>query len=151
MSMSINNLTFTGRVGAVFSIKKFSNGAMLEFTVAVRSNFKNKNGDYDVQWFYCKVWDKPECNYINMLSSQLAKGVAVTCSGTLEFDPATGGPKLFTGTDGVWKAVFGVNIKDVVVQLPKSGGNGAGSAPKAAAKEAAAREEQFEEIDDVPW
>ena len=56
MSMSINNLTFTGRVGAVFSIKKFSNGAMLEFTVAVRSNFKNKNGDYDVQSAYGKPY-----------------------------------------------------------------------------------------------
>ncbi len=151
MSISINNLTFTGCVGAVFSIKKFNTGAMLEFTVAVRPNFKNKNGEYDTQWFYCKVWDKPECNYINMLSSQLVKGSAVTCSGTLDFDPATGGPKLFTGTDGVWKAVFSVNIKDVVVQLPKSGGNAAGATPKTSSKAAAAQEEQFAEIDDVPW
>ena len=106
MSISLNTLIFTGRVGSVFSIKKFTNGAMLEFTVGVRSNFKNKNGEYDTQWYYCKVWDKPECNYINMLSSQLVKGGAVTCSGALDFDPATGGPKLFTGNDGAWKAVF---------------------------------------------
>ena len=151
MSISINNLTFTGRVGAVFSIRKFSTGSILEFTVAVRPNFKNKNGGYDTQWFYCKVWDKPECNYINVLSSQLKKGAAVTCSGTLEYDPATGGPKLFIGTDGVWKAVFSVYIKDVVVHLPKSGGNAAGSASKTASKTTADPEEQFEEIDDVPW
>ena len=151
MSISINNLTFTGRIGAVFSIKKFSSGAMLEFTVAVRPNFKNKNGEYDTQWFYCKVWDKPECNYINMLSSQLTKGGAVTCSGTLDFDPATGGPKLFTGTDGVWKAVFSVNIKDIVVQLPKSGGSTAGASSKPSSKTGTPQEEPFSEIDDVPW
>ena len=51
----------------------------------------------------------------------------------------------------VSKAVFGVNIKDVVVQLPKSGGSAAGSASKGASKADTAREEQFEEIDDVPW
>ena len=151
MSISINNLTFTGRVGTVFNTKKFSSGAMLEFTVAVRPNFRNKNGEYDTQWFYCKVWDKPECNYINMLSSQLTKGAAVTCSGTLDFDPATGGPKLFTGTDGVWKSVFGVNIKDIVVQLPKSAGSAAGASSKPTSKTGTPQEEQFSEIDDVPW
>ena len=151
MSISINNLTFTGRVGTVFAVKKFNSGAMLEFTVAVRPNFRNKNGEYDTQWFYCKVWDKPECNYVSMLSSQLVKGAAVTCSGTLEFDPATGGPKLFTGTDGVWKAVFSVNIKDVVVQLPKTSDNTAGSSSKSSSKPGTPQEEQFAEIDDVPW
>ena len=151
MSNSINNLTFTGRVGAVFNTKKFNSGAMLEFTVAVRPNFKNKNGEYDTQWYYCKIWDKPECNYINLLSSQLVKGAVVTCSGTLDFDPVTGGPKLFTGTDGVWKAVFSVNIKDIVIHFPKSGCNAAGSSAKPSSKNDTPQEEQFADIDDVPW
>ena len=151
MSYSINNLTFTGRVGSVFNVKKFNGGAMLEFTVAVRPNFKNKNGEYDTQWFYCKIWDKPECNYINLLSSQLVKGAAVTCSGTLDFDPATGGPKLFTGTDGVWKAVFSVHIKDIVIHFPKSDGNAAGSSAKPSSKTDTPQEEHFSDIDDVPW
>ena len=151
MSISINSLTFTGRVGSVFSVKKFNGGAMLEFTVAVRPNFKNKNGEYDTQWFYCKVWDKPECSYINMLSSQLVKGSAVACTGTLDFDPVTGGPKLFTGNDGVWKAVFSVNCKDVVVQSPRPGNSPNASNAKNGSTSENTKGEQFSDIDDIPW
>ena len=87
-----------------------------------------------------------------MSSGSTAKsGISRNAISSTCFPPTAGGPKLFTGTDGVWKAVFGVNIKDVVVQLPKSGGSAAGSASKGASKADTAREEQFEEIDDVPW
>lgn len=151
MSISINILTFTGRIGSVFSVKKFNGGAMLEFTVAVRPNFKNKNGEYDTQWYYCKVWDKPECSYINMLSSQLVKGGAVTCTGTLDFDPVTGGPKLFTGSDGVWKAVFSVNCKDVVVQSPRPGNTANVSNSKSGGTSGNTQGDQFSNMDDIPW
>ena len=151
MSISINSLTFTGRIGSVFSVKKFNSGAMLEFTVAVRPNFKNKNGEYDTQWYYCKVWDKPECSYINMLSAQLVKGAAVTCTGALDFDPVTGGHKLFTGNDGVWKAVFSVNCKDVVVQSPKPGNTMNGSNSKTGGNSGNAQGDQFSDMDDIPW
>ena len=151
MSISINSLTFTGRVGAVFGIKKYNSGSVLEFTVAVRPNFKNKNGEYDTQWYFCKVWDKPESSYINMLSSQLVKGGAVTCIGQLEFDPATGGPRLFTGTDGVWKAVFSVNCKDVVVQSPKQQNSDPGIPSKSGAKTDKPDRDSYSDMDDIPW
>ncbi len=151
MSISINSLTFTGRVGAVFGIKKYNNGSVLEFTVAVRPNFKNKNGEYDTQWYFCKVWDKPECSYINLLSSQLVKGSAVTCVGQLEFDPATGGPRLFTGNDGTWKAVFSINCKEVVVQSPKPQNSDSGISAKPEPKTDKPDRDMYSDTDDIPW
>ncbi|MBQ6517783.1 MAG: hypothetical protein IJI14_03630 [Anaerolineaceae bacterium] len=47
--------------------------------------------------------------------------------------------------------MFGVNIKDIVVQLPKSGGSAAGASSKPSSKTGTPQEEQFSEIDDVPW
>ena len=151
MSISINNLTFTGRVGSVFGIKKYNSGSLLEFSVAVRSNFKNRNGEYDTQWYRCKVWDKQECSYINVLSSQLAKGSSVTCSGQLEFDPATGGPRLFTGSDGVWRSVFSVVCRDVVVQSPKPGGYSEGKKTQEDSSASYAEEDVPGVSDDIPW
>ena len=151
MSISINNLTFTGRVGAVFGVKKFNSGSLLEFSVAVRSNFKNRNGEYDTQWYRCKVWDKQDGSYINMLSSQLVKGGSVTCSGQLEFDPATGGPRLYTGNDGIWRSSFSVVCRDVVIQSPKPGGFSPDKKAPDASEPYETADEQFSSVDDIPW
>ena len=151
MSISINTLTFTGRVGTIFGIKKYNSGSVLEFSVGVRPNFKNKNGEYDTQWYFCKVWDKQECSYINMLSSQLVKGASVACTGQLEFDSATGGPRLFTGNDGVWKAVFSVNCRDVVIQSPRPQNNTAVAPEKSAARNEKSEKDMFSDADDIPW
>ena len=86
-----------------------------------------------------------------MLSSQLVKGSAVACTGTLDFDPVTGGPKLFTGNDGVWKAVFSVNCKDVVVQSPRPGNSANASNAKNGSTSENTKGEQFSDIDDIPW
>lgn len=151
MSISINTLTFTGRVGAIFGIKKYNNGSVLEFSVGVRPNFKNKNGEYDTQWYFCKVWDKPECSFINTLASQIVKGAFVTCSGQLEYDPATGGPRLFTGNDGVWRAVFGVNCRDVVVQSPRPQKNSAMGSEKPVPGNEKSESDMFNDADNIPW
>lgn len=159
MSFSINTLTFTGRVGAVFGIRKFGTSALLEFTAAVRSNFRNRNGEYDAVWYRCKVWDKLEARYITMLADRLSKGAAVCCTGQLEFDPATGGPRVYLGGDGSWKSSFTVNCREVVIQSNTSAASAGAlkkSSPTAASPELpsegyAVSDEGFGSTDDVPW
>ena len=68
-----------------------------------------------------------------------------------EFDPATGGPRLFTGTDGVWKAVFSVNCKDVVVQSPKQQNSDPGIPSKSGAKTDKPDRDSYSDMDDIPW
>ena len=151
MSISINILTFTGRVGAVFGIKKYNSASLLEFSVAVRSNFRNKAGEYDTQWYRCKVWDKQDAGFLDTLSSQLVKGGAVTCSGQLEFDPATGGPRLFTGNDGVWRSQFSVVCRDVVVHTPRPSGSASGKKAQDDNIPDVSETGRFGAGDDIPW
>ena len=151
MSISINNLTFTGRVGSVFAVKKFNGSSLLEFTVAVRSNFKNKSGEYDTQWFRCRIWDKPECNYISLMSSQLAKGSAVTVSGQLEFDPQTGGPRIYMSKDGTMKSDFSVVCRDIVVQSPRQASVSAETSDRNSASARESEGDMIGGMDDIPW
>ena len=151
MSISINILTFTGRVGSVFAVKKFSGSSLLEFTVAVRSNYKNKSGEYDTQWYRCRIWDKPEGNYVSLMSSQLTKGSAVTVNGQLEFDPQTGGPRLYMSKDGTMKSDFSVVCRDIVVQSPRQGAVPAGTPCGTDTPSRESEGDMLPGSDDIPW
>ena len=151
MSISINSLTFTGRVGSIFAVKKYNGSSLLEFTVAVRSNYKNKSGEYDTQWFRCKIWDKPEGNYVSLMSSQLVKGSAVTVCGQLEFDPQTGGPRLYLSKDGTMKSDFSVVCRDVVVQSPRQTNVSVVASDRNNAPARETEGDMFDGMDDIPW
>ena len=77
------------------------------------------NWDKSTTWFRVTAWRKvaENCN------QYLAKGRTVLVEGTLQSDPATGGPKLWTGNDGMARASFEITASSVTF-LPSGRDNG---------------------------
>jgi single-strand DNA-binding protein len=103
------------------------------FSVATNRQYTNNAGETikETIWFRVSAWDKTAetCN------QYLKKGSKVLVEGRLTADPATGGPRIWTGQDGSPRASFEVTAGTVRFLTPRSEGEapaadeGAGSAP----------------------
>jgi len=103
------------------------------FSVATNRQYTNNAGETikETIWFRVSAWDKTAEN----CNQYLKKGSKVLVEGRLTADPATGGPRIWTGQDGSPRASFEVTAGTVRFLTPRGEGEapaadeGAGSAP----------------------
>ena len=97
------------------------------FSVATNRQYTNNAGETikETIWFRVSAWGKQAetCN------QYLKKGNKVLVEGRLTADPATGGPRIWTGQDGSPRASFEVTAGTVRFLTPRGGE--AGEAPVA--------------------
>ncbi|MBU4225100.1 MAG: single-stranded DNA-binding protein [Chloroflexi bacterium] len=102
-----------------------SGQAVTNFSVATSYQYTNNAGEQvkETTWFRVSAWGKQAetCN------QYLKKGNKVLVEGRLRADPATGGPRIWTGQDGSPRASFEVTAGTVRFLTPR----GEGEAPAA--------------------
>jgi single-strand DNA-binding protein len=81
------------------------------FSVAASRRWTNADGTRgeETVWFRVTAWRRlaETCN------QYLSKGQPVLVEGRLRPDPETGGPRIWTGQDGVARASFEINALDI--------------------------------------
>ena len=123
-------MIIVGNVGRDPEMRYTPSGqAVTSFSVATNRQYTNNNGETikETIWFRVSAWGKTgeTCN------QYLRKGSKVLIEGRLTADPATGGPRIWTGQDGAPRASFEVSAGTVRFLSPRSEteGGGMGSAP----------------------
>lgn len=122
MSKQYNKLTFVGHLGQDPEMRYTPTGkAVTSFSAASNEQYTNDKGETVkiTTWFRCSAWGKAA----EVFNQYLKKGSKVLVEGRLISDPATGGPKLWTGQDGKAHASFEVSVR-VVYFLDSKNGNG---------------------------
>ena len=99
------------------------------FSVATNRQYTNNAGETvkETIWFRVSAWGKQAetCN------QYLKKGNKVLIEGRLTADPATGGPRIWTGQDGSPRASFEVTAGTVRFLTPRVEGSEAPAADEA--------------------
>lgn len=92
------------------------------FSVATSHQYTNNNGETvkETAWFRVTTWGKQA----EVCNQYLKKGSKVLVEGRLTADPATGGPRVWSGQDGAPRASFEVNAN--TVRFLSSRGDGSG-------------------------
>jgi single-strand DNA-binding protein len=126
-------IIIVGNVGRDPEMRYTPSGqAVTSFSVATNRQYTNNNGETvkETTWFRISAWGKQAetCN------QYLKKGSKVLVEGRLTADPATGGPRVWTGQDGSTRASFEVSSSTVRF-LSSRGENEAGSMGSAPASE----------------
>jgi single-strand DNA-binding protein len=105
-------LIIVGNVGKEPEMRYTPSGkAVTSFSLATNRSFKGADGEQkkETAWFRITVWEKQA----ETVSQYVHKGSKVLVEGRLTVDPATGGPKIFTRTDGSSGASFDVTAETV--------------------------------------
>ncbi len=88
-----------------------SGQAVTNLNVATNRQYTSNSGEKvkETTWFRVSVWGKQaeSCN------QYLHKGSKVLVEGRMNQDPATGGPRVWTGTDGSPRASFEITAQTV--------------------------------------
>lgn len=111
-------LEIIGHLGRKPEMKYTPSGqAVTNFSVATTHAYTSKSGEKvkETTWFRVSVWG----NIAEVCNKYLDKGSLVKVEGRLSMDKATGGPKIFTKTDGTASASFEI-IGQSVLFLSKS-------------------------------
>lgn len=106
------SITITGRLGKDPEMKYMPNGkAVTSFNVATSRKYKTSGGESveETVWFRVSTFDKQA----ESCAQYLKKGALVLVVGRLQCDPATGGPRTFTRTNGTSGASFEVTAETV--------------------------------------
>jgi single-strand DNA-binding protein len=140
-----------GNLGRAPEMRYFQDGtAVTNFSVAV--NQVKGTGDERTQetvWFRVSVFGKQAeaCN------EYLVQGQRVLVKGKLSFDPASGGPKLFTRQDGTVGTAFEIRANygyGGVIFLSKPG-QGSDGEPASSRQGGQASEAYGDEEDEIPF
>jgi len=125
-------IIIVGNVGRDPEMRYTPSGqAVTSFSVATNRQYTNNNGETvkETIWFRVSAWGKTgeTCN------QYLKKGSKVLVEGRLTADPATGGPRVWTGQDGSPRASFEVSAGTVrfLSSRGETEGSGTGSTPAA--------------------
>jgi single-strand DNA-binding protein len=135
-------LIIVGNLGRDPEMRYTSDGTpVTHFSVATNRRWTNPDGSpgEETVWFRVSAWRRlaETCN------QYLQKGRQVLIEGQLKPDPATGGPRMWTGNDGVARASYEVTAFTVKFL------GGRGEAPPA--EVAGAPEEPPEEGEEIPF
>ena len=81
------------------------------FSVATNRRWNNPDGSQgeETVWFRVTAWRR----LAEICNQYLQKGRQVLIEGRMQPDPATGGPRVWTGNDGVARASFEVTAQTV--------------------------------------
>jgi single-strand DNA-binding protein len=121
----LQKVTIVGNLGKDPAMRYTSDGKpVTNFSVATNRRWTNGDGTAgeETVWFRVTCWGKmaEACN------EYLSKGRQVLVEGRLRPDPETGGPRIWTGDDGIARASFEVTARTVKF-LGSSQGNGGNS------------------------
>ncbi len=88
-----------------------SGQAVTSFSVATNRQYTTNNGEKvkETTWFRISAWGR----LAETCSQYLHKGSKVLIEGRLTPDPATGGPRIWTGQDGAPRASYEVTAQTV--------------------------------------
>lgn len=117
--MSVAEITIIGHLGKNPEMRYLPSGKpVTNFSVATTREWKNKDGlkEKEVTWFKVYTFDKQA----ESCQKFLFKGSQVYVKGRLVVDTITGGPKIWTRSDGSKGASFEVNAQDVRFLSKKS-------------------------------
>lgn len=127
-------IIIVGNVGRDPEMRYTPSGqAVTSFSVATNRQYTNNNAETvkETIWFRVSAWGKQAetCN------QYLKKGSKVLVEGRLTADPATGGPRVWTGQDGSTRASFEVSAQTVRFLSSRSEAEGGGMGSPAASEE----------------
>jgi single-strand DNA-binding protein len=94
-----------GNLGRDPELRYTPNGTSVSsFSVATNEQWTDQSGQLQrrTTWWQVKVWGKQA----ERVSELLSKGSQVFIEGRMDPDPATGGPRVWTGSDGRARASF---------------------------------------------
>lgn len=105
-------VTIVGNLGNDPEMRYTPSGVpVTRFSVATNRRWTGPEGDSreETAWFRVSAWRRlaETCN------QYLSKGRQVLVEGRLVPDPETGGPRIWTGTDGIARASYEVNALTV--------------------------------------
>lgn len=110
--MTFQTAIIVGNLGRDPEMRYTPSGqAVCNLSVAVNDDYTNSGGERVKRtiWIHVSTWGKQAetCN------QYLKKGSKVLVEGRLTADPATGGPKIYTGQDGTPRANFDISASTV--------------------------------------
>lgn len=108
--MALNLIVVTGRFTKDPELSRTSNGtAVTSFSLAVQRDFKNKEGNFEVDFIPCVAWK----NTAEFASKYFQKGTMATVSGRLQIRPYVdrAGNKRMVSEIIVSNIYFGETIK----------------------------------------
>lgn len=86
----MNKVILTGRLTHSPELKRTNSGtSVVQFSVAVRRNFKNADGEYDTDFINCVAWKQTA----EMVARYFGKGDGITISGSIQ-------TRTYTAKDG---------------------------------------------------
>ncbi len=123
--MSFQTIVLAGNLGRDPEMRYTPSGqAVTNLNIATNRQYTSNSGERvkETTWFRVSVWGKQAeaCN------QYLRKGAMVLVEGRLSQDPATGGPRVWTGTDGSPRASFEVTAQTVRFLSSRQGDQGSG-------------------------
>lgn len=105
-------MTITGNIGKEPEIKSTSNGTQLaSFSVAVRQNRRDEQGNYGTDWVNCAVFG----NRVSTIQQYFHKGSKVTLTGDWSLDT-------YTGNDGQTRTSVQLTVRDFDLPERQQGG-----------------------------
>jgi single-strand DNA-binding protein len=139
------NLEIIGNIGNDAEMRTTPAGqAVVNFNVAANRQYNDQAGNKikETTWVKVTLWG----NHATALHQYLKKGKMVFCSGRLNIDTATGGPKIFKKQDGTYGASFDMTADNVRLLGGGNGQNGENSGGSTNEAFATAPSEQLSEI-----
>ena len=110
--MSFQTIILAGNLGRDPEMRYTPSGqAVTNLNIATNHQYTSNTGERvkETTWFRVSVWGKQA----ETANQYLRKGSKVLIEGRLIQDPATGGPRVWTGTDGAPRASFEVTAQSV--------------------------------------
>ena len=120
------SLTIVGNVGRDPEMRYTPSGAAVtSFSVATSRQYTNNAGEQikETVWFRVTTWGKQA----EICNQYVKKGNKVLVEGRLTADPATGGPRVWTGKEGSPRASFEVTANTVRFLSSRSDSEGHGT------------------------
>lgn len=122
--MSYQKVIIVGNLGRDPEMRYTPDGTpVTSFSVATNRSWTNRDGSpgEETVWFRVSAWRRTA----EVAAQYLSKGQQVMIEGRLKPDGSTGGPRIWTGQDGVARASYELTA-DRVIFMGGRGGTGAG-------------------------
>ncbi|MGC9357547.1 MAG: single-stranded DNA-binding protein [Anaerolineae bacterium] len=143
--MSYQKIIIVGNLGRDPEMRYTADGTpVTNFSVATNRRWNNPDGTQgeETVWFRVTVWRRQA----EVAAQYLSKGRQVMVEGRMNPDRATGGPRIWTGQDGVARASYEITA-DRVIFLSGGGDVGGG---RAGGEEVSEPEGEYSE-DEIPF
>jgi single-strand DNA-binding protein len=111
--MSYQKVIIVGNLGRDPEMRYMPDGtAVTSFSVATNRRWTNQDGSQgeETVWFRVSAWRRQA----ETAAQYLSKGRQVMVEGRLRPDPATGGPRVWTGRDGTPGASFEITADRII-------------------------------------